>query len=158
EGAVEHFPLGGTLTGNGTDIARVDFGTVDADTEFRDIGIPFLQVRDLFVQGAATLTFDAGIEYRVAATHALTIGYAGGGSTIAVEGTASAPVTIRGETAVAGNWDGIAINSSATSNSHIRYANILHAGSRDPALSISAAITLDNVSLDTNKIGVQIGD
>lgn len=158
EGAIQHFPLGGTLTGNGTDFARVDFTYMDADTEFHDIGIPYLQGRDLYVQGAATVTFDAGIEYRVAASHQLSVGYAGGGSTIAVEGTEAAPVLFRGETAVAGNWDGILVNSSVTSKSHIRHATIEHAGSRDPALSILAPITLDNVSLDTNKIGVQIGD
>jgi hypothetical protein len=117
-----------------------------------------LQGRDLYVEGAATVTFDAGIEYRVAASHQLSVGYAGGGSTIAVEGTAAAPVLFRGETAVAGNWDGIIINNTVTSKSHIRHAQIQHAGSRDPALTISAPITLDNVSLDTNKLGVQIDD
>jgi hypothetical protein len=158
EGAIGHFPLGSALTGNGTDIARVDLSTIDADTEFRELGIPFLQVRDVYVQGAATVTFDAGVEYRVAAGHQLNVGYASSGSTIAVEGTASAPVTFRGETAVAGNWDGILINDTVTSQSHIRYAKIQHGGSSDPVLTISAPITLDNVSLDTNKVGVQIGD
>ncbi len=157
-GAVEHFPSGSALTGNGTDVARLDFDYVTSDTEFHDLGVPYLQLQDIDVEGAATLTFDAGIDYRVSATHEINIGYANGGSTIAVEGTADAPVTIRGETAVAGNWNGININPSVTSKSHIRYAKLEHAGSNGPALTVSAPITIDNVTLDTNKVGMQIGD
>ena len=158
DGAVARFPVGGTLSGNGTDLAQLDFGTIDADTEFKDLGIPYLQSRSLDVTGAAKVTFDAGVEYRVGATHSITIGYASTGSTIAVEGTAAAPVTFRGETAVAGNWSGILVNPSSTTNSHIRYAKIQHAGSDGPALDVEAAITLDHVSLDTNKTGVLIGE
>ncbi|HEX4340707.1 MAG TPA: hypothetical protein VH062_32585 [Polyangiaceae bacterium] len=157
-GAVHHFPLGGALANNGSNVAKLNFDYVDNDTEFHDLGVPYLQSTDVDVESSATVTFDAGIEYRVAATHQLRIGYNSGGSTIAVEGTAAAPVTFRGETAVSGNWNGILIDSSVTSNSHIRYAKILHAGRSTPALNISAPITLDNVSLDKNKAGVQIGD
>lgn len=156
EGAVEHFPLGGALTGNGTDLAKVDFGYIDADTTFHDLGIPYLEVQSLNVQGAATVTFDPGVEYRVASAQDLEIGWNGGGATISVDGTAQAPVTFRGETAEAGNWTGILIDANVTSGSHLRYAKILHAGKTGPALDVRAPITLDNVSLDTNKAGVKI--
>jgi hypothetical protein len=155
-GAVDHFPVGGSLTGNGADFVKVDFTYVDASTTFHYLDVPYLQMRSTWVSGSSIATFEAGVEYRVTAAHQFEVGYNSGGSTIHVDGTAAKPVTFRGETAEAGNWVGLIIDSTVTSGSYLRYTKILHAGDTSPALDIRTAITLDNVSLDTNATGVQI--
>jgi len=158
EGAITRFPLGGALTGNGQDLVRVNVSYVDANTTFHEPGIPYLQVSSLYLQGAATLTFEAGVEYRVAAGGSIEAGWNNGGSTFAVDGTTARPVTFRGEAAEAGSWDGILIDANVTAASHIRHAKILHAGGTGPALDIRTPVTLEDVSLDLNKAGVNISN
>ncbi|HVU05261.1 MAG TPA: EB domain-containing protein [Polyangiaceae bacterium] len=156
--AVNRFPVGGALTNVGSGVVLLTFTTIDVDTTFRDLGLPYLQQYSVDVAGAVTATFEAGVEYRVAAGRDLEIGWNQTGSTLAVDGTAAKPVTFRGETAVAGNWGGIAVDSKATSLSHIRHAKILHAGNGEKALAVNVPITIEDLSLDLNATGMSVAD
>ena len=64
--AVERLPQGGAFTGNGDDVAHVQFDRFGVATRFRAIGIPYLLAQGLKQDAGGDLTVDAGVELRVA--------------------------------------------------------------------------------------------
>ena len=154
--AASDFPLGGTFTMNGRDVAALRFTSVDRDTTLHAIGVPYLQEATIRqTQGA--LRIEPGVEVRMASRSALLLGYNGGASEIHAEGRADAPIVFRGDEERPGYWDELRVYSAVRTTSGLRHVEIRHAGSEgSPALQISSPITIDHVSLRQNALGALI--
>src|SRR5690606_36230828 len=134
QGALSRLPLGGSYVGNGDDVIAIDVGDIDVDTHYRAPGVPYRQDTSLDVQGGATLTIDAGIEYLFAVDKDLEIGWNNQAATILVEGTSEAPVIFAGAIGEPGFWGGIIVQSNVTSNSKFTHTIIRDAGADASAM------------------------
>jgi hypothetical protein len=154
--AVTSFPRGGSIADNGEDVVRLTFTDIDEDTSFHALAVPYVQVNDVAAH-EATLVFDAGTEYQLAAGARLEIGAGGSATTINVNGSEAEPVVLRGEIEDAGSWRGLVIRGSVNADSALHHLEISHAGGADsPALHIQAAITVDHVAVKDSDEGVRI--
>lgn len=149
--------LAGTskLTGNDEDGVFVVFGNndrVNVPQTWKNAGVPYNVMDRFFVEAA--LTVEAGVVMRFAQGHEIIVTDKG---SLAVNGTAAAPVVLKGQNEIAtGYWKGIQIQSNDAKNV-LRYTTIAHAGSNnftgaaesDGAIYINdkARISLDNVTL-----------
>jgi hypothetical protein len=131
--------------------------TTDSETTFHNVGIPYLQQGALRIRDGAEVTFEAGIEYRLGVDSEISVAYTGA-SSLVVQGTAADPVTFRGDSAESGFWHGIRFQNTALSSTALHHTRILHGGGGgNAALWIGAPILLDNVTLDENETGANIG-
>lgn len=156
-GAVTHFPMGGSFTGNTQNLAALRFDTISVDTTFKNVGIPYLQELDIDVPAAA-VTFEAGVEYQFAADTLLDIGWNSGAATLSAVGTSSSPVVFRGRTESAGFFAGILIERNVRTASKLANVKIRNAGAAGRyALAVESPITLDTVELADNAKGLWVG-
>lgn len=153
--AVERFPRGGTFQNNGDPVLRLRFTTMDATTTFRNVGLPYLQEMDLY-QSAGDFIVEAGVEYRLAVSSSLELGWSNGSASVHLNGTPTAPVRFRG-TADNAQWGGISIGSNVTTDSVFTNVELFQAGVGQPALSLSAPIKLDGVTLTKSATGMKVG-
>lgn len=157
--AATNFPLGGILENNEDNQVRMGFNSIEDDTVFHDIGVPYIQGQNVDVHNGAELTFEAGVEYRFNPDVDMEIGWNSNEARLLVSGTADNPVVFRGGAEEPGFWHGFIIRPNVTSNSVIEYADFRHAGGDDVyAMNITAPITLQNVTFQDNATGVFIAE
>jgi hypothetical protein len=155
-GAATRLPLGGTFTGNGTNVIGLAFTTIDADTIFRDPGVPYLQQRDVNVTQMAKVSFEAGVDYRMAVDTSLEIGWAGSEATIVANGTTAKPVNFGRASETAGMFQSIIIGPKVRSDSVLTNVKIAGGGNGGAALHLRGPIKIDTVALDGNQTGLTI--
>jgi hypothetical protein len=127
-------------------------GVVDGSTDFtEDVEL----CEDVTVNGNirlsnnASLTIKPGTTLTMCADCYIEVGAFSQAATILAEGTAEAPITIKGATEEAGFWDAIYIQENTTSNSTLTHVVIQDGGGNgaDAALEVFKDITLDNVTI-----------
>src|SRR5262249_35011927 len=155
--AATTFPLGGTFAHNADNAVHLRFDRIESNVIFPDLPIPYIQERSVDVWNGAEVAFVSGVDYRFAAGAGLDVGWNSSLASIQVGGSAEHPVLFRGATPMRGFWRGITIEKNVRSTSRIAGAKILYAGGGDaPALDVRAAMTLRDVSLEENNVGVFI--
>jgi hypothetical protein len=155
-GAATRLPLGGTYTGNGTNFIAVRFDDTEVDTTFKDPGVPYLQEATVRVMAPVKVTFEAGVDYRLAVDTVLEIGWNSNASTVLANGTMAKPVLFGRASETAGMWKTLLIGSMVRSDSQLNYVKISGGGNGGPALDLRAAITMKNVTLDGNETGLKV--
>jgi hypothetical protein len=155
-GAATHLPLGGSYTGNGANMIAIRFDQILAETAFKNPGVPYLQEKTVRVMEPVKVTFDKGVDYRLAVDTELEIGWNSNASTVVANGTAALPVIFGRASATAGMWKTIKIGNMVRSDSVLNYVTISGGGNGGPALDVQAAITVKNVTLDGNKTGLAL--
>lgn len=160
QNAMNNFPVGGVFEGNNDNHVVVSFDSLlgNDTVTVHNVGIPYLQARQLEVYESAVLEFEPGVLYRFSSDANLLVGWNSSDPTIFVNGTTEAPVIFEGQTAEAGYWHGLTIGGNVRSNSKISNLILRHGGGdSEPALDIFAPITLDGVTLEMNETGALIG-
>lgn len=153
--------LGGTFTGNASDVILVNGGTVDKTQTWKQLGVPF-RADTFTVRGAATpqqLTIEAGVTLQMKRDQNITIATAGG---LHLAGTAAAPVKLTSsETSPsAGDWRYLEFNADSTSGDNVlEHAIIEYAGKDFGAVFVadSASIKMTDCTVQHNETyGLQI--
>jgi hypothetical protein len=155
-GGATHLPLGGTFTGNGTDVIALRFDSIEVETAFKNAGVPYLQEMPVKVMAPVKITFDKGVDYRLAVDTILEIGWNSNAASVVANGTAALPVRFGRASATAGMWKSIIIGNMVRSDSVLNYVTIGGGGNGGPALDVHAAITVKNVTLDGNQTGLAL--
>lgn len=155
--AVSPLPLGGTFSDNTDNVVQVEFDDIAVDASFHDVGIPYVQQQPVTVTQGATLHFDAGVEYQLAADAQLEVGWNGNDAVLEIAGTADAPVVFRGVDETPGYWRDLLIRSNVRTSSTISHLVLRHAGGGAAALRVESAIQLNDVLLEDNETGAWIG-
>lgn len=157
QAAATNFPKGGNLTGNADDFAQITFTTINDDTTFHDLGIPYLLENTLTTRDGSTTTYEAGVRTHVASDSTVEFGWNSNDATVVIDGEADDPVVFRGEDSDSGYWQGMIVRGNVRSNSSIDNLIIRHTGADDRfALLVQAAIPISNLTLEDNEYGVQI--
>jgi hypothetical protein len=104
-----------------------------------DLGVPYAVKGDLETEGDVHLSIAPGVEFEMAEGTEFSVGSDGAEATLVAVGSADAMIAFRGETAVAGSWDGIVIGANVTADSKLDHVEIQHAGG---GLLFAAALTL----------------
>jgi flagellar hook assembly protein FlgD len=132
-----------TASGNGTNGVQVYLGAyevVDADTTWRNTGIPYVATTTIDVRKpnsgtASTLTIAPGVIVKFNAGTWLQVGYYGSTNLGGLQaiGTSSQPITFTANSAspTAGFWKGVQFYSGTTATSRIAYATVSYGG--DPS-------------------------
>jgi hypothetical protein len=142
---------GNSLTGNTKDAIEVDGTDVDVDATWLNHGVPYVITDDVYVDGDATLTIEAGCTIAFDPDVEFYCGYSSPGSIIAV-GTAAAPITFTASTdTVPGFWQNIGFYSYTISTARLSYCNIEFGGKVSDKLG---AVRVDQTSIkfDNNTI------
>ncbi|HEY0712817.1 MAG TPA: hypothetical protein VGF45_09105, partial [Polyangia bacterium] len=147
EAAATAFPVGGGFSGNGNNVVLVDLDDISEEITFKNPGIPYLQLKSIRVLEPVKVTFEAGVDYRMAVDTVLEIGWNSNPATIVANGTMAAPVLFGRASPTAGMWKSIIIQRMVKSDSVLNYVTISGGGNGEPALDIRGAITLKNVTL-----------
>jgi hypothetical protein len=156
--AVSPFPLGGTFSDNGLNVIQLEFDDIPISAAFHDLGIPYVQESAVTVTEGATAHFDAGVEYQFAADAYLEVGWNSDDAILEIAGTTEAPVVFRGVDETAGYWGGLLVRNNVRTSSTIANLVLRHGGGgAAPALRLDAAIRLNDVRLELNETGAQIG-
>ena len=156
--AVNAFPLGGTYSGNAESFLRVRFGTVESETHFRNVGLPYLDETGKQLRAGAKLVYEAGVTVRFAADTAVTVGLDSNAGELAVLGTLDNPVIFAGASSAPGYWQGVALGGHALTSSRLEHLRLRDAGGKQAAaLYLDAAITLVDVALTGNATGMSLG-
>ncbi len=156
QGAVTHLPLGGGFRGNGTDVVALRLTEIDADTTFHDPGVPYVQERGIIIRNGATITFEAGVDYRLAVDQRLEFGWNSDETTVKVNGTAEKPVLFGKTGETAGGYQSIIIGNRVRSDSVLRNMKVRGGGNGGPALHIKAPLTIDHLTLENNQTGLKL--
>lgn len=121
----------------------------------------------LSVQGT-TLSMQPGVEITFASGSGLAIGQNG---VLQAIGTAEEPILMQGQTAMPGEWSGLAFVGSPSSNNRLEYVTVMHAGgssfgnagaitlSGGSRLQVSASVLADNAGVavsaaDTSQVSL----
>jgi hypothetical protein len=156
--AVSPFPLGGAFSDNGLNVIQLELDDIPVSAAFHDLGIPYVQESAVTVTEGATAHFDAGVEYQFAADAYLEVGWNSSDAILEIAGTAEAPVVFRGVDETPGYWGGLLVRNNVRTSSTIANLTLRHGGgSGEPALRIDSAIRLNDVKLELNETGAQIG-
>jgi len=156
--AVNTFPLGGTYSGNAEALLRVRFGTVESETHFRNVGLPYLDEGGKLLRAGAKLVYEAGVTVHFAADTAVTVGLDSNAGELAVLGTQYDPVVFDGASPTPGYWQGVALGAHALTSSRLEHLKLRDAGGKQAAaLYIEAAMTLVDVALTGNATGMTLG-
>ena len=153
--------LGGTFTGNASDVISVDGGNLDRTTVWKNLGIPY-RADTFYVKGAATpqkLTLEAGVTIQMRPSQGIFVDTAGG---LHLAGTATAPVKITSsETSPsAGDWNYIEFRSDSTSGDNIiEHAIIEYGGKGYGAIYLAASASVkikDSTVQHSEDVGLQV--
>jgi hypothetical protein len=146
-GALFSIPLGGTFTGNEVDQIEIDGVYLEAGGTINDLGVPYYfdgQIKSY----AVDLVIAAGTDFVMGIDSIIDIGWNGQAGSLVAEGTATAPITFSGSSAMPGTWQGVVIGSKVKSNSRLSYVQIAHAGTATgSALALNASIPVTNSKL-----------
>ncbi|MBX3204551.1 MAG: hypothetical protein KF764_05750 [Labilithrix sp.] len=153
--------LGGTYTGNASDVISVDGGNVDKTATWRNLGIPY-RADTFYVKGSATpqkLTLAAGVTLQMRPSQSINVGTAGG---LTLAGTAAAPVKITSsETSPsAGDWGYIEFRSDSTAGDNvIEHAIVEYGGQGYGAIYVAASASVkitDSTVRHSEDVGLQV--
>lgn len=155
--------VGGIGAGNELDEdarVHVQRGTVEEDVTWRAMGVPYLVVGEVRIDGKegvrAQVKIEAGASFAFSGDARFAVGYYAEGALVA-KGTTDAPITFEASTRKeAGEWRGIAVHSKG--EVELENVTISHGGKKDR----EGALYLDNgsrgslnaVTFDTNAVGV----
>ena len=153
QGGITRLPLGGSYTGNGNSVIAVHFDNISLDTTFKNPGVHYLQEISMISTAGAKVTFEAGVDYRMAVDTNLEFGWNSNESTVVANGTAAQPVSIGRASEAAGMWRSLIIGNKVKSDSVLKYVKISGGGNMGPALNVTAPIALQNVTFDGNQTG-----
>jgi hypothetical protein len=153
--AVSRLPLGGSYGGNGTNAIALRYTDMDTDTTFREPGVPYIQERTVETSGG-TLTFLAGVDYRLAVDQTLEVGWNSNEASIVTQGTADKPVLFGRTSDSAGGFRSLLLGNRVRSDSILKYVKVRGGGNGAPALDIRAPITIDHVTLEMNQTGLNL--
>ena len=138
---VERAPLSsipsGSYTGNYWDVVLVYELDIRQDEEWHRLAIPYFVFGGVSVGDSVThpaLAIDSGVDAAFANFARLTVGWTAPGSIRAV-GTATAPVTLRGQADAPGTWVGIYIGPFAEASTLFDHAVVGFAGMLDPSVA-----------------------
>jgi hypothetical protein len=149
--ALQRLPAGGSYTGNGEDIAHLDFANVAINLQVRELGVPYQLDEGLSLRTGGKLVVDPGVEWLVGIDKLIELGWNSAQAEVQMVGTAAEPITIRGADARPGSWLGIAVNSAIYANSALKHLVIQHGGGKDgSALAVHAAITASDITFEDN--------
>jgi hypothetical protein len=153
--------LGGTFTGNASDVISVDGGNLDKTTVWKNLGVPY-RADTFYVKGAATpqkLTLEAGVTLQMRPSQSISVDTAGG---LHLAGTAAAPVKITSsETSPsAGDWDYLEFRNDSTAGDNVLEHAIIEYGGKNygevyVASSASVKIT-DSTVQHSEGVGLQV--
>lgn len=158
EGAITRLPIGGAYTGNAEDVIVSEVDDIVDGAHYRDPGVPYVQAVSVDVFNEAEVTYDAGVVYRLGVDVDVEFGWNSDAATVMVEGTSESPVVFEGTSPMHGFWRSILIRKNVTSNSRLQHLIVRDGGGDGPAMSIQAAITLDNVSFEDNTEALYIDE
>ncbi|MBX3219029.1 MAG: hypothetical protein KF795_00840 [Labilithrix sp.] len=153
--------LGGTYTGNASDVISVDGGNVDKTATWRNLGIPY-RADTFYVKGSATpqkLTLAAGATLQMRPSQSINVDTAGG---LTLAGTAAAPVKITSsETSPsAGDWGYIEFRSDSTAGDNvIEHAIVEYGGQGYGAIYVAASASVkitDSTVRHSEDVGLQV--
>ncbi|HET9953964.1 MAG TPA: hypothetical protein VFQ61_05655 [Polyangiaceae bacterium] len=155
--AIDRFPLGGTFSNNQNNLVALDFGSIETDVTFADVGIPYQHEGTLQIR-KAKVVIDPGVTILMGADAFLDVGWNTNAGTLTAVGTPEAPIVFRGVEEQSGFWAGILIETNVTTNSSLSNLEIWHAGGNDQyALEVRSPINIDDVRLSDNDQGAFIG-
>jgi hypothetical protein len=146
QSALTNFPVDSVFTDNADNVAHVQIHKLEGMARIPNIGLPYLQEDDLLMYDG-TLEVEAGVEYRFAVDTFLDVGFAGSKSTLYVNGTAAAPVVLRGAMAVKGAWGGVFIRPTVSTDSVLSNVQLLHGGAGMAPLEVTGKVLLENVTI-----------
>jgi hypothetical protein len=134
-------PRGGSFTGNGSDwIALTGPGADRLGTiTVPNFGVPYLATANLKLANHSVVSFEPGVTILFQSGYQYGIGVAD--ATLIARGTASAPLTFRGERDEPGSWSGIGISSSASADTVVDYVQV-----RNAPLTVEKSISVTNSS------------
>lgn len=153
--------LGGTYTGNASDVISVDGGTVDKTAIWRNLGVPY-RADTFYVKGSATpqkLTLAAGVTLQMRPSQSINVDTAGG---LTLAGTTAAPVKITSsETSPsAGDWGYIEFRSDSTAGDNvIEHAIVEYGGKGYGAIYVAASSSVkitDSTVRHSEDVGLQV--
>ncbi|HET9707972.1 MAG TPA: hypothetical protein VFP39_06690 [Gemmatimonadales bacterium] len=134
----------GTYTGNARDVVRIYDVDITGNETWHDPGVPYLLSNGLSVGDSVnpTLTLDSGVVLQFAPGGILSIGELAPGA-VRAKGTATAPVTLRGEVVSPGAWMGVTIGPFADSTTLFDHVVVDNAGADDGVLATAYRIAQD---------------
>jgi hypothetical protein len=156
QGAITRLPLGGSYRGNTTDVVALRLTAIDVDTTFRDPGVPYVQEKTILTREGARITFEAGVDYRLAVDQELSFGWNSNETTVIANGTAEKPVLFGKTSDSAGGYKSIILGHQVRSDSVLRHVKVRGGGNGGPALGIHAALTIDHLTLEANQTGLNL--
>lgn len=156
--AITQFPIHTSFIDNRIELAIVRFESLgDFELTYHDIGMPYLQEGDFAVAGtgAAKLTFEAGVQYRIAKGRRLVVNADPmAESVLQILGTADAPVSITGGEPEKGYWKDFVVGSQVSASSTISHLLISDGGAADvPVFTLRRSIALSDVTFTNNQAG-----
>jgi hypothetical protein len=154
--ALNDLPVGGTIEDNDEDTIHLTFNSIQTDVTIKAAGVPYVQEDTVNVHDIE-LVIEAGVEYHFAADAFLDIGWNSNATELHIEGEEAAPVVFRGAVETKGYYQGLRINQNVLSSSTVTHTQIWHGGGLDrPALDVFARVTLQDVTLEDNLIGMRL--
>lgn len=153
--------LGGTYTGNASDVISVEGSSIDKTALWKDLGIPY-RADTFYVKGSATpqkLTLEAGVTLQMRPSQNIFVDTAGG---LHLAGTAAKPVKITSsETSPsAGDWGYIEFRSDSTAGDNVLEHAIVEYGGKGYGaiyLADSSSVKMtDSTVQHSEDVGLQI--
>lgn len=155
--AVQTFPAGSVLKDNLNNAVELDFDSMESETTFRDLGVPYRQLGDLRLRDKAKMVLQEGVEYEVAARRELEVGDFRGEALFRSEGTQNNPVVIRGVDQSPGSWRGISVGRDSSAQTSFVHTVIQHGGDNGQAsLELERAIKVEHLTVQDALNGVEV--
>jgi len=135
-----------TITGNNPDAVGVSGGTLNDDTTWSGLVVPYVVTADLTVARGVTFTVEAGTTVEFGAYDGL---YVYG--VLVADGTGSSPILFTSDqiTPTAGYWDGIQVGSSSypTATATLDYVTIEYGGYNANLYLYNSSPTISNSTI-----------
>lgn len=135
-------------TFSGANPARIlveGVGTASRSGTIKDFGVPYYSESNMRGDGAADVTFEAGVEFLFGNGSSLTLGYNGGAMTARMLGTAAKPVVFRHVANLDASWSGVIATPTISLDSVFHYVEI-HDTNATGALSLSRNLDADHIT------------
>lgn len=154
---------GSDFTGNDSDMIRTQGGSLKRSGTIPNPGVPLFMTDGLNIQDDGTeVTFAPGLELRFADGHDLVVGAFGTSAKLIAEGTAEAPIMLRGFDDAPGSWDGVRVERNAQQSTTFRHVHVKHGGDSTHAnLTLQRAVTVEQCTFEGSQgygLHVNYGD
>lgn len=152
-----------SFTGNDNDMIRTHGGVIKTTGVVPNPGVPLFMTDGLLVQDdGVEVTLAAGLELRFSNNKELVVGAFGTSSKLIAEGTAAAPILMRGFDDTPGSWSGVRVDRNSQQSTTLRHVHLKHGGDSTGAnLTLLRAITVDQCTLEASQgygLHVNYGD